>query len=107
MHVVIAWWDKHRATVRLRPPAADPTSFTGDFPGLRSGQWITDPAAELQGLALTWDSATSAELSLPALSERVFGCPPCHRWAFDLSDASPAPDAPRTLPAELELLLHA
>ncbi|MFF4588170.1 hypothetical protein [Streptomyces sp. NPDC001388] len=115
MHVVIAWWDKRRTaavgTPRPHQPGQaafrpeGPTSFTHEFPGLRTGQWITDPAADLQGLALIWDSAASAEVSLPAVSERTFGCAPSHRWAFELRGApSPHEDAPG-LPAELELLL--
>ncbi|MDH6228325.1 hypothetical protein [Streptomyces sp. MJP52] len=117
MHVVIAWWDKRRAaavgtgrphptaTAGLRPE--DPVPLTGEFPGLRSGRWITDPGADLQGLALVWDSAVSAELSLPALFERTFGCAPSHRWAFELRDAPPRHEDTENLPAELELLLHA
>ncbi|MFF8591847.1 hypothetical protein ACF061_10415 [Streptomyces sp. NPDC015220] len=117
MHVVIAWWDERRTAAigatRPHPPRpagsrpGSPASFTGEFPGLRTGQWISDPAADLKGLALIWDSAASAELSLPALSERTFGCAPSHRWDFEVCGASSRHDDAEGLPSELELLLHA
>ncbi|MET8574065.1 hypothetical protein [Streptomyces sp. NPDC005012] len=117
MHVVIAWWDKRRTAAVGAPgphPSAtagarleDPGPLTDEFPGLRSGQWITEPTADLQGLALVWDSAVSAELSLPALCERTFGCAPSHRWVFELRDAPRRHEGARDLPSELELLLHA
>ncbi|MCH0566245.1 MULTISPECIES: hypothetical protein [unclassified Streptomyces] len=119
MHVVIAWWEQHRngtgisnSTARQGMPSMscarseERASFTADVPGLQSGQWITDPAADLQGLALIWDSAASADLNLPDLCDRTFGCAPSHRWAFELSDASPQGDT-RSLPTELNVLLHA
>ncbi|MFF4170687.1 hypothetical protein [Streptomyces sp. NPDC001744] len=120
MHVVIAWWDgtrsaeAPRATTREpadRPEAvrvAPEASPAGEFPGLRTSRWLTDPKADRQGLALLWDNAASAARSLPALATRTFGCAPSHRWAFELDEASPpAPDGPPGLPKELRLLLHA
>ncbi|MGW7425182.1 hypothetical protein ACWGJB_34995 [Streptomyces sp. NPDC054813] len=110
MHVVIAWWDTRRNAEAgtARPyPSGKAGAFAGDFPGLCTSQWITHPVADLQGLALIWDSAASADLSLPAISERMFGCAPSHRWVFEVSGTtSPHGDAPG-LPAELDLLLHA
>ncbi|MBM7089188.1 hypothetical protein ABZ606_08920 [Streptomyces sp. NPDC012461] len=119
MHVVIAWWDKRRTapaeavrphrtrTARDRSAEQGPFDPEFPFPGLRAGQWITDPAADLCGLALVWDSAHSAELSLPTLFDSAFGCAPAHRWAFELPDAAPRHEDVTDLPAELDLLLHA
>jgi hypothetical protein len=61
----------------------------------------------LRGLALVWDSAVSAELSLLALSVRTLGCAPSHRRAFELCDTSPQHEHAEDLPASLEFLLHA
>ncbi|MEU2338616.1 hypothetical protein ABZ770_42845 [Streptomyces sp. NPDC006654] len=130
MHVVIAWWDKRRTTAAgtarpcpsgpagsrpagTRPAGTRPAApavggaLPSEFPGLRSGRWITDPTADLQGLALIWDSAASADLFLPALSERTFGCAPSHRWVFEVRDTASPDEDPEGLPGELELLLHA
>lgn len=85
MHVVIAWWDGTRGaasdTARtdrsgaagFGPEAA--ASLAAAYPGLRSGQWIDEPVAGREGLALIWDCADSADLFLPVISERTFGCP--------------------------------
>ncbi|MFI8192108.1 hypothetical protein ACIF8T_25545 [Streptomyces sp. NPDC085946] len=117
MHVVIAWWDAQRpaapGTARRGSSGEDGTRpkvrvpLTGEFPGLRDGRWIDDPTEDRQGLALIWDCADSAELSLPAISEKTFGCAPSHRWAFDLDGTPSGPADTRTPPAELELLLRA
>ncbi|MET9116698.1 hypothetical protein ABZX38_21255 [Streptomyces longwoodensis] len=117
MHVVIAWWDTRRTaeagTVRPHPPRPadsippDKAPFTAQFPGLHAGQWITDPATDLQGLALIWDSAADANVFLPAIAEQTFGCAPSHRWDFELRTAPTSDEDVMTTPAELELLLHA
>ncbi|MBK3643352.1 hypothetical protein [Streptomyces sp. MBT33] len=116
MHVVIAWWDGTRSAGNTRQESAGrphdsglgSCSLTDDFPGLRTSHWLTDPTADRQGLALLWDSATSAARSLPALAMRTFGCAPSHRWAFELDTPDhPKPDGPLRLPQELSLLLHA
>ncbi|KOT34179.1 hypothetical protein ADK41_26505 [Streptomyces caelestis] len=119
MHVVIAWWEQHRngtgshaGTARQVMPSTSfarregATALTADVPGLRSGQWITDPAANLQGLALIWDSAASADLNLPNVCDRAFGCAPSHRWTFELS-GTPPQGSLQSLPDELNVLLHA
>ncbi|WP_327180951.1 hypothetical protein [Streptomyces sp. NBC_01334] len=116
MHVVIAWWDGTRGaasgtarTVRSREAGFGPgtaVSLAGEYPGLRDGQWIDDPVAGWEGLALIWDCADSADLFLPVISELTFGCAPSHRWAFELDDAPSAPADPGMRPAELELLLR-
>lgn len=117
MHVVIAWWDTRRTTaagtVRPHPPRPADSGpqgqvpFAAEFPGLQAGQWITDPAADLQGLALIWDSAADANIFLPAIAEQTFGCAPSHRWDFELCTAPTADEDPEATPAELKLLLHA
>ncbi|CAL9374133.1 hypothetical protein [Streptomyces sp. enrichment culture] len=119
MHVVIAWWDERRTapadavrphrsrSARARSAQQRPFVPEFPFPGLRTGRWITDPAAGLSGLALVWDSAHSAELSLGTLFDSAFGCAPAHRWSFELPDAAPRHEDVTDLPAELDLLLHA
>jgi len=67
LHVVIAWRDERR-TVEARDPRLHPSGKTGlhpwagEFPGLCTVRWITDPKADRQGLALIWDSAAGAGL---------------------------------------------
>ncbi|NEC91788.1 hypothetical protein [Streptomyces sp. SID12501] len=117
MHVVIAWWDKRRTVeVRTLQPhpsgtsdarSMGPASHAGEFPGLRASQWITDSVADLQGLALIWDSEASADLCLPTISQRMFGCAPSHRWGFEFDNTTPPHGDGRGLPTELDLLLHA
>ncbi|MGW7237288.1 hypothetical protein [Streptomyces sp. NPDC054804] len=54
MRVVIAWWDTRRdAEAGIARPylPGKAGAFAGDFPGLCTGQWITHPVADLQGLA--------------------------------------------------------
>ncbi|WP_075737375.1 hypothetical protein [Streptomyces acidiscabies] len=70
-------------------------SRAGEFPGLCTSRWITDPAA------------ASADLSLPAISQRLFGCAPSHRWGFELDGTTPPHTDTSGLPTELDLLLHA
>ncbi|MEW2621309.1 hypothetical protein [Streptomyces sp. NPDC048106] len=115
MHVVIAWWDGTRSAgtpakdsiARPQAPGAAPGSCAGEFPGLRTSHWLTDPTADRQGLALLWDSAASATRSLPALATKTFGCAPSHRWAFELDETlQPKPAGTPGLPQELSLLLH-
>ncbi|WP_187284686.1 hypothetical protein [Streptomyces sp. uw30] len=120
MHVVIAWWDGTRSAgtphADSKESAGRPetsgigpdSSSAGEFPGLRTSRWLTDPTADRQGLALLWDSAASAARSLPALAAKTFGCAPSDRWAFELDEAlQPKPGGPLGLPQELSLLLHA
>lgn len=92
---------KRRVSVRGRRSRS-----LGEYPGLRDGQWIDDPVAGWEGLALIWDCADSADLFLPVISELTFGCAPSHRWAFELDDAPSTPADPGMRPAELELLLR-
>ncbi|AXI84591.1 hypothetical protein SAM9427_35865 [Streptomyces sp. ETH9427] len=119
MHVVIAWREQHRngtqshtgTTRQVMPstsfaPRQGATALTADIPGLRSGRWITDPAANLQGLALIWDSAADADFNLPNVCARTFGCAPSHRWTFELP-GTPPQDNLQSLPDELNVLLHA
>ncbi|MFD4573913.1 hypothetical protein ACFWNK_23115 [Streptomyces sp. NPDC058417] len=119
MHVVIAWWDGRPAALpgtarpeRYGSPARPAAPGAGDFPGLREGRRLDDSSSGREGLALIWDSAHSADLFFPVISEELFGCAPSHRWAFELED-TPA-DTPAALwgergplASELALLLHA
>ncbi|RPF35022.1 hypothetical protein [Streptomyces sp. TLI_185] len=90
------------------PVADSDSSSVGEFPGLRTSPWLTDPTADRQGLALLWDSAASAACSLPALAAKAFGHAPSDRWAFELDEApQPKPGDSLGLPQELSLLLHA
>ncbi|MET8975799.1 hypothetical protein ABZX85_09270 [Streptomyces sp. NPDC004539] len=112
MHVVIAWWDRRR-TAETRTPSgkpdvhpAGPASCAGEFPGLCTSRWLTDPGADRQGLALIWDSLASADLSLPTIAQRMFGCAPSHRWGFDFDDTAPSRGDVPGLPIGPELLLR-
>ncbi|MER6692053.1 hypothetical protein [Streptomyces minutiscleroticus] len=115
MHIVIAWWDgahsagaphTGRAQAQKSPKPEEGPDLDA-VPGLRTSRWLTDPAADRQGLALFWDSATSAARSLPTVSTKLFGCAPSHRWSFEVSSPLPAQADRRSLPKELSLLLHA
>ncbi|WP_051767146.1 hypothetical protein [Streptomyces sp. NRRL S-37] len=121
MRVVIAWWDGTRSAGtphadsekssagRAETSDIDPdSSSVGEFPGLRTSHWLTDPTADRQGLALPWDSAASAARSLPALAAKTSGHAPSDRWAFELDEAlQPKPGGSPGLPQEPSLPLHA